>query len=376
MKKLIAAMTALFLLLLCVSPALAFSPGAATTVADWLNFRSAPGMSGRVIDLIPYGSEVQIISEADDWCLIEWNGIRGYVSSQYLAQEIADQAVPGTRAADSSEQPTEPADSGDTYGLIIGDEVRFRVADSLSSNVFGYFYRGTIVKVLDKSAQWTKIEYDNEIGYVATQYVRFGTPTAEEFKAAESVNYLSVFKSATPAPAQPAPSAQTAEPEKTTKTNTQPSTQPATPSPAPTAQPAAQQQPAAQTETAKISTDDIVAVAKSCLGVTYYPSGASMRGFDCSGFTMYVFAQFGISLVHSASGQYLQGTPVEKSDLRPGDLVFFTNDDSRPNIGHVGIYIGNGELLHASSSQYKIAPAKLDSYWFAENYKGACRITK
>lgn len=103
------------------------------------------------------------------------------------------------------------------------------------------------------------------------------------------------------------------------------------------------------------SNSDIVALAKQHLGTRYSYGGASPSGFDCSGFTMYVYNQMGYSLPHSATSQWQSGLGTRVysiSELQPGDLVFF-NDPSR-NAGkacsHAGIYIGNGQHIHSSSS--------------------------
>ena len=110
------------------------------------------------------------------------------------------------------------------------------------------------------------------------------------------------------------------------------------------------------TVTASSSGSSIVTLAQKYLGVRYVYGGASPKGFDCSGFTMYVYSQFGVSLPHTATGQWQsgKGTRVYSiSALQPGDLVFF-NDPSR-NAGkacsHAGIYVGGGQFIHASSSR-------------------------
>ena len=103
------------------------------------------------------------------------------------------------------------------------------------------------------------------------------------------------------------------------------------------------------------SSSGIVDTAMQYLGVRYVYGGASPSGFDCSGFTMYIYQQYGYSLPHTATGQWQSGLGTRVysiADLQPGDLVFF-NDPSR-NAGkacsHAGIYIGNGQHIHASSS--------------------------
>ena len=110
------------------------------------------------------------------------------------------------------------------------------------------------------------------------------------------------------------------------------------------------------TSNSSSSTSGIVETAKQYLGTRYAYGGASPSGFDCSGFTMYIYQQYGYSLPHTATGQWQSGigTKVWGIDaLQPGDLVFF-NDPSR-NAGkacsHAGIYVGGGQFVHSSSSR-------------------------
>ena len=85
----------------------------------------------------------------------------------------------------------------------------------------------------------------------------------------------------------------------------------------------------------------VVAVAKKYVGTPYVYGGANPSGFDCSGFTMFVYAQFGISLPHSSAAQGRLGTPISVADAVPGDLVITDGG------GHVGIYVGNGSFIDA-----------------------------
>ena len=117
----------------------------------------------------------------------------------------------------------------------------------------------------------------------------------------------------------------------------------------------------------------VVSMAMPFLGTRYRSGGASPSGFDCSGFTMYLYAQLGYSLPHSATAQYKNcGYAVATSDLQPGDLVFFS--DSSHAIGHVGIYIGNGQIIHARYSVGKITIDSLSASYYASRYVGAKRI--
>ena len=119
--------------------------------------------------------------------------------------------------------------------------------------------------------------------------------------------------------------------------------------------------------------------AAQFLGVPYVYGGSTPSGFDCSGFTMYIYKQFGYSLPHSATSQWLSGMGTKIysiSELQPGDLVFF-NDPSRNKgkaCSHAGIYIGNGQFIHSSSGAGCVVISDLSSSYYLRNYVGAKRI--
>jgi cell wall-associated NlpC family hydrolase len=114
----------------------------------------------------------------------------------------------------------------------------------------------------------------------------------------------------------------------------------------------------------------VVGIAMQYLGVPYVWGGASPSGFDCSGFAMYVYGQVGISLPHNAAMQYnTVGVPVSRDDLQPGDLVFFDG------LGHMGIYIGGGQFVHAPHTGDVVKISSLYDSWYASTYVGAKRVT-
>ena len=114
----------------------------------------------------------------------------------------------------------------------------------------------------------------------------------------------------------------------------------------------------------------VVGIAMQYLGVPYVWGGASPSGFDCSGFAMYVYAQVGISLPHNAAAQYGSvGVSVSRSDLQPGDLVFFDG------LGHMGIYIGGGQFIHAPHTGDVVKISSLNESWYSSRYVGAKRVT-
>lgn len=120
---------------------------------------------------------------------------------------------------------------------------------------------------------------------------------------------------------------------------------------------------------------EIVSYAKQYLGCPYVYGAAGSQSFDCSGFTMYVYKHFGYSLSHSATAQSKVGTYVAKEDLQPGDLVFFLDYETMDGIGHCGIYIGDGEFIHASSgSGYCVKTSTLLSGSYYNRYATARRL--
>lgn len=119
--------------------------------------------------------------------------------------------------------------------------------------------------------------------------------------------------------------------------------------------------------------DEIIAYAKTLLGVPYRWGGYSTKGFDCSGFTKYVFAKFGIDLPRSSYAYSGIGTKVSRSELRKGDILMW-DTEKNGTIGHVGIYMGDGMFIHASTSKGKVVTRSLSSY--SEKYMGARRVIK
>ena len=202
-------------------------------------------------------------------------------------------------------------------GKVTGNDVNVRSAASTSASRLGSLNKGDVVAVTGIDNGWYKISFNGKTGYVRSDYMTI-TKEALSSRGTE----------------------------------------------------------AAAASAASSKGSEIVAYAKQYLGVKYVYAGASSKGFDCSGYTMYVMKHFGYNLPHTATGQMGYGTSVAKSALQPGDLVFFC-DPSRAGgkaASHVGIYIGSNQFIHASSGGGKVQIDSLSKAYYAKYYVGARRL--
>jgi hypothetical protein len=118
----------------------------------------------------------------------------------------------------------------------------------------------------------------------------------------------------------------------------------------------------------------VVSLATHFRGVPYIWGGRDPGGFDCSGFTYYIFKQYGIPIPRMADEQFEVGLSIMQTELQKGDLVFFSTYEPGPS--HVGIYIGNGYFIHASSGANGVTVTPMNKPYYQERYVGARRLIK
>jgi cell wall-associated NlpC family hydrolase len=118
---------------------------------------------------------------------------------------------------------------------------------------------------------------------------------------------------------------------------------------------------------------EVADLAQQYVGSPYRWGGASPAGFDCSGFVMWIYAQFGVAVPHNEAGELASGAPVGSEDLQPGDILVFANTYRR-GPSHAGIYLGDGRFVHAADESHGVIVSNLwDGYW-GPRLVGASRV--
>lgn len=242
--------------------------------------------------------------------------------TQIWAQQQAQQNAAGAQTGTQGNAPQSFSvmKVAQTLGYITGNHVRFRAAPSTSAEIIGEFQYGNSIYITGITGDWTAATAGGKSGFVFSQYVREGTYTAPS--AAESV---SAAQQSAPAQSQTATAA-----------------------------------PAQQKVFTPVTGDEVAALALSYVGTQYIWGGDTPDGFDCSGFVGFIYSQFGMSLNRTAASMATNGVSVPASDMKPGDILCFYTTSS--SIGHVGIYIGNDQFVHASNHITGVIVTNLSTY--------------
>lgn len=289
-------------------------------VTNYVNVRSLPSEEGEIIGKLYDNSVGTFIQEENGWYLINSGSVTGYVKGEFCvtgdeAVEIARQV--GTRFA-----------TVDTQTLFV------RTEPSLEAARLGMVPGGDDLLVLDEVEGWVQVDVEEGIGWVSTDYVKLHTEFVQAESKAEEEARLAKEEEERRKAREAAAAAAAAAPRNNT--------------------PAA---PAAIEYAVGGGSEEGKAVAEYALqfvGNPYVYGGTSLtNGADCSGFVMSVYANFGVSLPHSSSGDRSQGYAVDGlANAQPGDLICYS--------GHVALYIGNGQIVHASNSRTGIIVSNAD----------------
>lgn len=199
-----------------------------------------------------------------------------------------------------------------------------RSGPGTENSIVTKLYEGNVAKIIGINNAWFKIQYGGQTGYISPDYVEIvkysgGTESSGSASAVSTVSYAS-------------------------------------------------------TSSASGTRQQIVDYAATLLGCKYAYGGNSPSGFDCSGYVKYVFSHFGVNLSRTSASQYSNSVRISKSELNIGDLVFFSQTRGSSKVGHVGIYVGGGQFIHAAAPGKGVRYDFLSDSYYSSHYIGCGRV--
>ena len=294
-----------------------------------ITIKILPSINSTDIAKIEKDAQITVIEILNDWCHIETNTYSGWTRVKIVENAISstDKQEEAT-TEESKEETTETK-----VGYVNVDSVNLRKDKSADSEKLDSLTKNTEVTILGEEDGWYKVKVKDQTGYISKEYISDKKVDEVSSRASDTARQIMEAKAAE-----------------------------------------TQEAPVSSPLASSSNGGSVVSLAKQYLGYNYVSAGKSpSTGFDCSGFTSYVYKQFGVSLSGSSSGQANAGTHVSKSDLEPGDLLIF-NNSSNSSVGHVGIYIGDDEFIHAANGSKGVITTSLSSSYYEARYVDARRV--
>lgn len=322
-----------------------YEQGTAVVTEGALNIRSGAGRDSEVVDQLDNGDKVVVLAKEGEWLKVYYG--RDYNIGYVIAESVNIDGMISRDdvAAKKSERIAAKAQSKGVIDISSG-AVNVRVDPNEDAGVLTQLSNKENVLIMSQSNGWTKIAYgaSNTIGYVKSEYVR--NPDAP--KATQERGTITTSRSST---SNARSSANTSFAKKTEAKAKSVDSAPATGS---------------------TKGQALVNEAAKYLGTKYVYGGSSPSGFDCSGLVQYACRKQGISVGRSSRDQFNNGVAVSRDELQPGDLVFFKSGGS---ISHVGIYAGNGQMIHSPQTGKTVCYTSINSTSRQKSYAGARRVT-
>lgn len=303
------------------------------------NIYILPLINANIIQNVKKDSKISIIAKTNGWSYVETDEVTGWIRQDILVDINVTSSDTTTtnpnkdtdKQKNELETPSEIQITTKTM-YVNTSSIYVRKGPGTENEVIDTLILNNKVKVVAENGDWYKVEVAGKTGYIAKRLLSDkqvnATSRGEVSREEEEI--------------------------KDTENNT-----------------------TSDNVVQKSKGEEIVEYAKKYLGCKYVYGGSGPDKFDCSGFTMYVLKNFGVTLSHSATAQSRVGAHVEKENLQLGDLVFFTDYETGKGIGHCGIYIGDGNFIHASSGTgYCVKISTLTSGSYLKRYETARRIVQ
>lgn len=305
--------------------------------------------------------KITIIEELNDWYRISNLENEGWARKSNIQNAVVEENIENTENNDQKEETNtsdvenvtktdnnEKEETTNTIteiskvGYVKADGLNIRKEPTTSSEAIHSLSFNSKITITGEVDGWYRINYEGKVGFVSQKYV-------SDTKLPENTSRGGVDRTSANEVNEKNVEVSSAE---TNDVNEE-------------------QEEEAVAET--VTGNQVVEYAKKYLGYKYVAGGSSTKGFDCSGFTTYVFKHFGISLNRASKGQIKNGVAVEKSKLQAGDLIIF-NNESNSAIGHVGIYVGSGKFIHAANKKEGVTITELSMSYYSKRYVGARRV--
>lgn len=289
-------------------------------IAETTKLKIVPSINATNTIEVKIDEEVEVIEIINGWVCVETQTTKGWLRKDKIKTQ--EEPVQEEQKVEE-QQPEEPVNIVIKTLFVNSTTVNLRKEANTSAEIVTTLPVNTAVDVLEESNGWSKVRVSGKEGYISSsllsetkQETSRSIETSRKVADAQSTQNTSVSSSG--------------------------------------------------------DTSSVVSKAKSYIGSSYVYGGSSPSGFDCSGFTSYVYKQFGVNLSRTAAGQYNNGTSIDRGSLQAGDLVMFGSSAS--NINHVGIYIGGGQIVHAANKSRGVTIDTINSGYYNNNYVGARRV--
>lgn len=312
------------------------------------NIRLVPNIMSETITTLQNGIQVKKITEINNWIQITDNSITGWVLKNRLSETIENTEQKPAESEGNVEKETEqkPVEeeqdntqkddvNTNKKGKVTVETANVREKASSSARIIGFLDYNDEVTIISEEGEWYKINFNDVSGYVSKKLINI----VENQLSSRGISE-----------------------ERENKDNT-------------TIDEATNNILTEAINNSENKQEKIVDFAKQFLGYSYVSGGKSPKsGFDCSGFTQYVFSNFGYTLGNTASSQNSIGKEIAKDKLQLGDLILFY-DEGKTKIGHTGIYIGNGEFIHSANPARGVVIDNLNtSSYYNQRFVNARRV--
>ena len=293
---------------------------------DKVALKIMPLILGHNIKEIDKDTTVNVLEINNKWALVESGTNRGWVLTAKIekvsAEQKPEEKVEEKQEEEKKEEQPKQEEIKEVTKYINSEVVNLRQGEGTSTESIARLSKGTQVTVTSENNGWSKVKVNDKEGYVLSTLLSDRKPEVTTSRNIEQ------------------PRSEEAQEEAS--------------------------EPAGTATAASGAGQEVCNYARQYLGCSYVYGGTTPNGFDCSGFTQYVYKHFGVTLNRTAEAQASNGTAVSKSNLRAGDLLIFTH--------HAGIYLGDGTFIHAGNKNTGVIITSLSDSYYTRNYITARRI--